>query len=1143
MKSIYKISGFLPYFLIVFLNASVDIGHKIILQNTVFKVHDGMDLMVLTAVINALILLPFLLLFSPSGFISDKFCKVRVVRVASFVAIIITSFITLSYYLGWFEMAFIATLLLAAQSAIYSPAKYGLIKEIFGKNHIVTANSWVQSITIVAILLGSLVYSLLFEDLLPNEVLNKDEILTYMMPIGFVLIASSIVEFLLAFKLSKTSAEQISQAFSFKKYLSGRYFKDNNQLIKRNTTIWHAVLGLGIIWAISQIVLATFGAFLKSSAGVDNTVVVQALLAMSGVGMIVGSYIASRASKNHIETGIIPLGSLGIAITLFFLVDMQNTTYIAAMFFAYGVSAGLIIVPLNALIQFNASKEALGRILAGSNFYQNIFMFLGLSLSVVLSYQQFNSTDIITIAAWIGVVGVVWTLVKLPQSLIIYLVRFVFRLRYKIYETGLENTPNNKGVLLLGNHVSYIDWMILQVVYPRQIRFVMEKSIYKKWYLRGFLNFFKIIPISSGGSKNALKEVENALNNGDTVALFPEGMLTRNGQVNKFLAGFELALREAKDTVIVPFYLHGLWESRFSNANDLTKQGEDIYVKFGTPLSSGAPAALVQEKVQDLGVEIWQDYSQNQGDIASLWVNKIKQKNQFFVADSTGVKLNSKQFLAGTLLMRKWLKTPLMQAENVGCILPSSVAGSLCNMALFCLGKVVVNLNYTTHIDILKATTEKAGIQQIITSKKFVKKLTNKGFDITSLQDSVHFIYLEDMKDFANKARKMKYFLLGILLPVSILKMLFIQKKSPTDNAVILFSSGSEGTPKGIVLSHQNIIANVKQVKTLINPTKRDRIMGTLPIFHSFGLTICTLLPQLEGIAVVYHPDPTDGFAIGKLVSQYKASIMLGTATFLRLYLRNRKLTPLMLESIRLVVAGAERLPKETREGFRQKFGLDIFEGYGATETAPVASCNVPDALVPGFWKVQMGQKHGTIGKPLVGTKIIITHPETFERLKTSEAGMILIAGAQVMKGYYQDDEKTRSVIQVIDGKRYYVTGDKGKIDQDGFVTIVDRYSRFVKIGAEMVSLSALEAQITQHLDSSIEVAASGLPDSKKGEKVVLLFSGDITPEDLKQTLLTAKINPLYLPSAYYQVDSLPKLGTGKPDFNGIKALTLEVSS
>ena len=1141
MKSIYKVVGFLPYFLIVFLNATVDLGHKIILQNTVFKSYDGTELMILTAIINALILLPFVFLFSPSGFISDKYSKTKIVQVLSFVAIVITSVITLSYYLGYFELAFVATLFLAAQSALYSPAKYGLIKEMFGKGNIVKANSLVQSITIIAILLGAVIYSIFFENLLPNHVVDKNQILQYIAPIGFVLIVSSIVEFLLSLKLPETQTRKTNEKFSFKKYFTGHYFKKNNILIRKEKVIWHSVIGLSVLWAVSQIVVAVFAAFLKSSIHVENTVVAQSILAIGGLGVVFGSVIASKVSKNYIETGVIPLGSVGIAIALFMIPSLQNINVIGLVFFIYGICIGFIIVPLNSIIQFNASNIHLGRILATNNFYQNIFMLIALIATAYLSYLQFDNQDVLLIAALVATLGALWTFVKLPQSLMIYLVRFVFKLRYKISVLGLENIPENKGILLLGNHVSYIDWAVLQIAYPKQIRFVMEKSIYNKWYLKWFLDFFKIIPISSSASKNALSEVKKALNNGDTVALFPEGMLTRNGSINTFLPGYEHALKGVENSVILPFYLHGLWGGKFSNANRRDKSSHDIYLKFGAALLTDTKAITVKKHVEDLSIDIWHQCTEASQNIAKTWIDAISDNKDFFVADSTGKNLSSSKFLAGVLMMRSWLKKTIKKDKNIGVILPSSVGGAMGNMALFCLGKVVCNLNYTTGVNPLKSAIKNAGIKTIVSSRMFVKKLQSKGFDMDVVLSDNNVIYLEDMQKFAHKVRTLSYFLRAVLYPTWLLKQLFTSTEEIDDTAVILFSSGSEGTPKGIMLSHKNLIANIKQVKTMLNPKFNDRIMGTLPIFHSFGLTVCTLLPQIEGIPVIYHPDPTDGYSIGKLTSKFNATILLGTATFFRLYLRSRKLHPLMLESIRLVVAGAEKLSNDIRQDFKQKFGLDIYEGYGATETSPVATSNIPDVLVPEFWKTQQGQKHATVGKPLVGTKVIITDPETFEELPLGKSGMIMIAGPQVMNGYLNDEEKTTEVIKIIDSERYYVTGDKGKIDEDGFITIVDRYSRFAKIGGEMISLGSCEEQIKNCLHSDIEISTTNLPDSKKGEKIVLLFSGDIESDALKQKLVEAKINPLYLPNVYYKVKDLPKLGTGKADFKGIKTLAQQL--
>jgi len=301
------------------------------------------------------------------------------------------------------------------------------------------------------------------------------------------------------------------------------------------------------------------------------------------------------------------------------------------------------------------------------------------------------------------------------------------------------------------------------------------------------------------------------------------------------------------------------------------------------------------------------------------------------------------------------------------------------------------------------------------------------------------------------------------------------------------------------------------------------------------------MLPLIEGIPVVCHPDPTDGLGIAKLCAKYRATLIFATATFYRLYARNRKIHPLMFESLRMVIAGAEKLPNEIRELFLKRFGKTILEGYGTTETTPVASCNLHDRLLPDSYQVQVGNKIGTIGLALPGSSFMIVDPDTFEPLPIGEDGMMLIGGTQVMKGYLGDEEKTNSVIKEIDGIRWYITGDKGHVDADGFVTIVDRYSRFAKLGGEMVSLGLVESEIGKLLGEEDQISISAIPDSKKGEKLVLLLEGEKEIDILKKEIKELGLNPLFVPSHYFKVETIPKLGTGKSDFKGAKKLALEL--
>jgi len=337
MKNLLKIPAFLPYIFIVFLNAMTDLGHKIILQNTIFKAYSGSELIILTAIVNALILLPFILLFSPSGFISDKYPKTKVIEISALFAIGITLLITLSYYMGWFWVAFVLTFILAAQSAIYSPAKYGIIKEMTGNELLSSANGVVQAVTVISILLGALIYSIFFENLLNNASTNPNEILTHIAPLGFVLVVCSIFEYLLARNFSKNfKPVKINESMTFdaKEYANLHYLRANLKVLLSHRAVWLSIIGLSIFWGISQVVVAIFGDHLKEALGITNTVTAQGLLALSGVGIVFGSLYAGYVSKNYIETGIIPLGAFGIALTLYFMPHLQSLTLLGVDIFA-----------------------------------------------------------------------------------------------------------------------------------------------------------------------------------------------------------------------------------------------------------------------------------------------------------------------------------------------------------------------------------------------------------------------------------------------------------------------------------------------------------------------------------------------------------------------------------------------------------------------------------------------------------------------------------------------------------------------------------------------------------------------------------------------------------------------------------------
>jgi acyl-[acyl-carrier-protein]-phospholipid O-acyltransferase/long-chain-fatty-acid--[acyl-carrier-protein] ligase len=454
-----------------------------------------------------------------------------------------------------------------------------------------------------------------------------------------------------------------------------------------------------------------------------------------------------------------------------------------------------------------------------------------------------------------------------------------------------------------------------------------------------------------------------------------------------------------------------------------------------------------------------------------------------------------------------------------------------------------VNLNFTASAESLRAGIASAGIRSVITSTRFLAKLEGRGLDPAALFEGVALHPMEDIRAGIGKGEALAMLVAAALLPAGVLMALFGRRADPDATAAILFSSGSEGTPKGIELTHRNIMANVRQVADVLNTESEDLVLANLPLFHAFGLTVTTFMPLLEGIPMVCHPDPTDAAGTAKVIARHRATLLCSTSTFLRLYTRNQRIHPLMLESLRLVVAGAERLSPDVREAFALKFQRPIYEGYGATETTPVASVNLPDRLDTDDWQVQAGNRPGTVGMPLPGTSFRIVDPDTLEALAPGEDGLILIGGVQVMKGYLNDPAKTAAAIVELDGTRWYRTGDKGHQDADGFLTIVDRYSRFAKLGGEMVSLSQVEEQARRVLaEPGIDLIAVNLADAKKGERIVLLVAADIDPDGLRKALIDSGMSPLTIPAEIRRVDVVPKLGSGKADFAGARRLAMDAA-
>ncbi|MEA2028194.1 MAG: MFS transporter, partial [Campylobacterota bacterium] len=497
MKELFKIKGFAAYLMVLVLNVTLDIAHKITIQNILIKSYEGDTLVILSAIINMFILIPFVLLFSPSGYLSDRFSKTHVIKYSAMSAIGLTTLIALSYFMGWFIFAFIATLLLATQSAIYSPAKYGIIKEIVGVDNLGSANAIVQALTIVFILLSSIAFTVLFESLY-SGVASPETILQAIAPIGLILIGLSLFETFMACRLPKMEAKNPNSSFAISEYFKLNYLRTNFAKLTHDHNIWLSIIAISLFWGVAQVVIAAFPAHYKAITGDDDTIIIQSILAISSIGLIIGSFISGVASKKHIEHGFIPLAAIGLALSLFAFATVRETSSLYVASLVFGFFGGLFIVPLNATIQFFAPNADMGKVLAGKNFIENITMILFLSSSIALVSVGFSTSYLFVIASGIVAIGSLYAIKQLPHLFTRMLLFPILRTKYSLITQGVENLPKSGGVLLLGNHISWIDWLVVQVASPRAIKFVMTRDIYNRWYLKRFLQFFDVIAISNG---------------------------------------------------------------------------------------------------------------------------------------------------------------------------------------------------------------------------------------------------------------------------------------------------------------------------------------------------------------------------------------------------------------------------------------------------------------------------------------------------------------------------------------------------------------------------------------------------------------------------------------------------------------------
>jgi acyl-[acyl-carrier-protein]-phospholipid O-acyltransferase / long-chain-fatty-acid--[acyl-carrier-protein] ligase len=718
--------------------------------------------------------------------------------------------------------------------------------------------------------------------------------------------------------------------------------------------------------------------------------------------------------------------------------------------------------------------------------------------------------------------------ISAAEHALYFIGRPLVRCFYRVTALGLENLPAG-GFLLVPNHISWVDALVLQLACPRPIRYVIDQEYYHKRMLHPILSALGCIPISNRHSHAAVRAATEQISGGEIACVFPEGELERRGTLLRLQRGYEVIARHA-NAQVVPVWLDQLWGSIFSfqGGKFFTKFPKRIpypvTVAFGKPLAAhAANIATVREELLKLGEFCFSRRPSLDRHLAEECVRGLKRR-PFATAVIDGVdhgSLSRAKLLGAASALSRHLREKFPD-ERIAIVLPASKGSMVANLAVMLANKVPVDLNFTIGRASNESCCGRANLRVAISATSFIERV--KDFPWPE-----HVLKLDELMP-RMKRQIILWWIMSIVFPSRLLlRLLNIPKKGGHAEAVLLFTSGTTGEPKGAVMSHRNVIGNVFQFRQLLDAKKTDAILASLPFFHTFGSTVTLWYPLIEGVRIITYPNPLDATKCAALIDRYKLTFLLLTPTFLRLYLR--KAEPEQLGSLRLIITGAEKLPLELAKHFEERFQKKVFEGYGLTETAPVVSVNLPDPepKKPGE-RVQPSSRSGSVGRLAPGIAAEIREPETGRKLSLFDTGMLWLRGVNIFGGYLHDRERTAEVLR----DDWLKTGDIGRFDEDGFLYIEGRLSRFSKIGGEMVPHEAIEHKIIELLGLSAKderpIAVIGVQDEAKGEALVLLSAVEIDIAELREKLRGAGVPNLWIPKHIQRVEAIPVLASGKLD-------------